>query len=68
MFDLPRHTWILLDSGETPAPVPSWVLKSGLFIVHATARTPETMNLAHRKAGVGIYFIKPWTLEEILAA
>ena len=64
---LPPSLWVLIDSNMQLKGVPDWVTGLG-FVVQAASPTPGRLEWQKKRTGVSSYVLKPWSLEEALAA
>ena len=63
-----QSVWVLVDSGRDLTDVPEWVTRLGCFIVQAASPRPVHLEWEKKEIQVSRYFLKPWSLEEALAA
>lgn len=64
---IPLETWVLIDSSKNLVGVLAVVKKLGRFIVQAAPPKPSQMQWKDKvDAQVLTYFMKPWTLPELI--
>ena len=60
--------WVLIDSDRELTDVPMWVTKLGCFVVQAASPRLGRLEWEKKEMRVSRYILKPWSLEEALAA
>ena len=65
---LPLSTWILVDSNSGLLDVPLSLLDFQRFIVQAGSLRPARHDWVEKIVDVDVYYLKPWSVEEVLAA
>jgi hypothetical protein len=59
---------VLVDSNSEVTGVPVWVTRLDCFVVQAASPKLRRMEWERKEMHVSRYILKPWSLEEALAA
>ncbi|KAJ6581229.1 hypothetical protein B0H19DRAFT_1251457 [Mycena capillaripes] len=60
--NLPRSTWVLVDSNSNLKTIPGEVLETDFFIIHAVSPRERLVTKCDDRAGAQLCVMEPWSL------